>query len=48
MNSMANRPGYGYIVATEDLGLRDFAVAALAEAGYPAPSDEAWERREIV
>jgi ClpA/ClpB-like protein len=48
VNSMPDRPGYGYIVATEDLGLRELAVAALAEAGYPPPLEDAWERRPTI
>jgi hypothetical protein len=48
MNSLPDRPGYGYIVANKKLHLREFAISALAAAGYPPPPEDAWERREEI
>ena len=42
-NSLRSRPGYGFVSATEGLGLREFAIEALGEAGFSAPPEDAWE-----
>ena len=47
-NGMKDRPGYSFITATEGLGLRELATAALAKAGFPPPPEDAWERREEI
>jgi Clp amino terminal domain, pathogenicity island component len=44
MNTMPERPGYGFISATAGLGLREIATAALTEAGYPPPPEDAWTK----
>jgi Clp amino terminal domain, pathogenicity island component len=44
MNAIPERPGYGFISATDGLGLREIATAALTEAGYPPPPEDAWTK----
>jgi hypothetical protein len=45
-NSVPERPGFGFVTATEELGLRDLATTALVDAGYPPPPEDAWERQQ--